>query len=281
MAHREATLCHWVEYSFNMSLILCHMMFLLSLSAHAVVHRLRSSWLVCVFDLCASSFSVLTNVSALPVCPGVCLCHQPQLPSCFKLKHKHLKHFSCVVLVQFMQLKTGPTHPQSWCYSNSVTLLEIRRLKENWSYARTDSEHPFHSMQLFFIFYCCFVSLNEACMHICQQVSTRWTAHQIGIDTWTQGPLSAAWACVETWTVARACPVVRKQAGPLAQCFHCYSQVKSAHWCYIPSAQRLDDQGGTKPSVSYALLYICKSVFLKHMNIIISWPAVCLIMYST
>lgn len=104
---------------------------------------------VCSWFLCLLS-SVLTNrlCTPLSVCPGLCLCHQSQLPSCFKLKH--LKHFSCVILVQFMQLKTGSTHPQSWCYSNSVTLLELTCLKENWSYARTDSEHPFQLMQLFY-----------------------------------------------------------------------------------------------------------------------------------
>lgn len=130
-------------------------------------------------DLCAYSPCVLTN----RLCPpGVCLCHQPQLPPRFKLKHKHLKHFSCLVLVQFMQLKTGPTHdPQSWCCPNSVILLDISRLRKNWSSARTDSEHP--SIQCnYFHFHWCFISLNEACMHICQQVSTRWTQHQI--DTW-------------------------------------------------------------------------------------------------
>lgn len=98
-------------------LILSHVMFLLSLFAHALVHGLRPSWPSCMFLIFVPTLPVCSlTVSAL-LCqwsPGVCLCHQPQLPRCFKLKHKHWKHFSCIVLVQFMQLKTGPILPQSW-----------------------------------------------------------------------------------------------------------------------------------------------------------------------
>lgn len=103
-------------------LILSHVMFLLSLFAHALVHGLRPSWPSCMFLIFVPTLPVCSlTVSAL-LCqwsPGVCLCHQPQLPRCFKLKH--WKHFSCVVLVQFMQLKTGPIPPQSWCLLKQST----------------------------------------------------------------------------------------------------------------------------------------------------------------
>lgn len=174
-----------------------------------------------------------------------------------------------------MQLKTGPAHPQSWCSSNSVTLLKSDAWRRTEAMPGQIVNTPsiqcnyFIFLLLFYFFEWSLYAFMPTSLHKVDSAPKRhWHMNT--------GPAQCSLILCRDLNSGKnspRCLEANRSSGPMLPLL---LTVKSANWCYIPSAPRLDDQGGTKTSVSYALPYICNSVFLKYIDFIISWPALCL-----